>query len=160
MHLTRELMLRGVCRCPLAILRPTLLYGAADPHNGYGPNQYRRLAAAGQPIALFGKGEERRDHVLIDDAAEIVRLVLLHRSAGILNIATGTVASFHDIADMVAAHFTPRPEIVYKPRSGPMPHNGYRSFDSSACRRAFPDFIYMSLIDGLAKTHADMMRSA
>jgi nucleoside-diphosphate-sugar epimerase len=40
-----------------------------DPHNGYGPNRFRRLAAAGQEIVLFGGGEERRDHVLVDDVA-------------------------------------------------------------------------------------------
>ena len=65
MHLVREVMLRSALTAPLAILRPTLLYGAADPHNGYGPNRFRRLAAAGQDIVLFGEGEEQRDHVLI-----------------------------------------------------------------------------------------------
>jgi nucleoside-diphosphate-sugar epimerase len=67
MHLAREVMLKSVLTAPLAILRPTLLYGAADPHNGYGPNRFRRLAATGQEIVLFGEGEEQRDHVLIDD---------------------------------------------------------------------------------------------
>ena len=67
MHLAREVMLKSALTAPLAILRPTLLYGAADPHNGYGPNRFRRLAAAGQEIVLFGEGEEQRDHVLIDD---------------------------------------------------------------------------------------------
>jgi UDP-glucose 4-epimerase len=30
-----------------------------------------------------------------------------------------------------------------------MPHGGYRPFDIAACRRAFPDFRYTSLPDGL-----------
>src|SRR5256885_1405531 len=80
----------GAVKAPLAILRPTLLYGAEDPHNGYGPNRFRRLANAGADITLFGEGEERRDHVLIDDLAEIVLRVLKRRSTGTLNIATGT----------------------------------------------------------------------
>ena len=54
---------RRCARRDLAILRPTLIYGAGDPHNGYGPNRFRRLAATGKPIILFGEGEERRDHV-------------------------------------------------------------------------------------------------
>ncbi len=40
MHLTREMMLQSVCsenNISLAILRPSLLYGAEDPHNGYRP---------------------------------------------------------------------------------------------------------------------------
>src|SRR5262249_62099498 len=54
MHLAREIMLRAALKLPLAILRPTLIYGAKDPHNGYGPNPLPRLAANGQarnPIA-------------------------------------------------------------------------------------------------------------
>jgi nucleoside-diphosphate-sugar epimerase len=69
MHLAREVMFRSEIKAPLATLRPSLLYGAGDPHNGYGPNRFRRLAHKGEPIVLFGEGEERRDQVLIDDVA-------------------------------------------------------------------------------------------
>lgn len=154
MHLAREIMLRDTVRAPLAILRPTLIYGAADPHNGYGPNRFRRLAAAGEEIVLFGEGEERRDHVLVDDVAEIVVRVLRSRSRGILNVATGAVASFRDIAEAVAAKFDTPVAIRPSPRTGPMPHNGYRPFDPAATRAAFPDFVYTSLADGLDRTHA------
>ena len=82
MHLAREGMLSQVYDGPLALLRPTLLYGAKDPHNGYGPNRFRRLAAAGEEIVLFGEGEEQRDHVKIDDVAELIRRVVVHRRAG------------------------------------------------------------------------------
>ena len=68
MHLARELMLKAIVKAPLAVVRSTLIYGEGDPHNGYGPNRFRRLAAAGQEIVLFGEGEERRDHVLVDRA--------------------------------------------------------------------------------------------
>lgn len=149
MHLAREIALRSEVKAPFATLRPTLIYGAADPHNGYGPNRFRRLAAAGQDITLFGEGEERRDHVAIDDVAEIVLRVLARRSRGALNIATGEVHSFRDIAEMVVA-LAPRPVAIRpSPRSGPMPHNGYRPFDISACRAAFPDFRYRPIAQGL-----------
>ena len=58
MHLAREIMLRTALKLPLTILRPSLIYGAKDPHNGYGPNRFRRLAAKGEAIMLFGDGEE------------------------------------------------------------------------------------------------------
>lgn len=150
MHLTRELMLKSVIEAPLAVLRPTLVYGAADPHNGYGPNRFRRLAAAGQDIVLFGEGEERRDHVLVDDVAEIVRRVLMQRSRGVLNVATGRVHSFREIAERIAAMYDPPVVVRGTPRQGPMPHGGYRAFDASACLRAFPDFRYTDLVTGLA----------
>ena len=107
MHLARELMLKATVKAPFAVVRSTLIYGEGDPHNGYGPNRFRRLAAAGQEIVLFGEGEERRDHVLVDDVAEIVCRVIEHRSRGTLNIATGEVYSFRDIAERVAAMAKP-----------------------------------------------------
>jgi nucleoside-diphosphate-sugar epimerase len=152
MHLAREIMFSSEIKVPLAMLRPTLIYGAADPHNGYGPNRFRRLAAAGEAIALFGKGEERRDHVLVDDVAEMAKRVIYRRSTGALNIATGTIASFHDIAKMVVRMSSRPVPIRELPRTGPMPHNGYRAFDITACRAAFPEFAFTPLERGLMKT--------
>lgn len=145
MHLAREVMFRAEVKAPLAILRPSLLYGAADPHNGYGPNRFRRLAAEGKEIVLFGEGEERRDHVYIGDVAELVARVLYHRSTGVLNIATGEVHSFREIAEKFSA------KVKGSPRSGPMPHNGYRPFDAAGVRRAFPDFRFTPLHEGLKR---------
>ncbi len=152
MHLAREVLFQNEIKAPLAILRPSLLYGSADPHNGYGPNRFRRLAAKGEDIVLFGNGEERRDHVFIDDVAELVAQVLYRCSAGVLNIATGEVHSFMDIATMIVKMEGGKSSIKTTARSGPMPHNGYRPFDIAVCRSAFPDFRYTTLEDGLRKS--------
>ena len=154
MHLARELAFQDV-PAPFATLRPSLLYGAADPHNGYGPNRFRRLANEGRDIVLFGEGEERRDHVLIDDVAELITRVIERRSTGSLNIATGKVHSFREIAELVTASVPKKVPIKGSPRSGPMPHNGYRPFDNTATRAAFPDFSYTDLPAGIAKTQRD-----
>jgi nucleoside-diphosphate-sugar epimerase len=149
MHLAREIALRSELRAPIVMLRPTLIYGAADPHNGYGPNRFRRLAAVGQEIVLFGEGEERRDHVAVGDVAEIAVRVLKHGSRGALNIASGEVHSFRSVADMAVAFAASPVPIKSSPRNGPMPHNGYRPFDVSATKAAFPDFRYTPLREGL-----------
>jgi UDP-glucose 4-epimerase len=100
---------------------------------------------------LFGEGEERRDHVAVEDVAELAVRVLMRRSRGVLNVATGDVHSFHAVAEMAVA-LAPRPvPIRGTPRSGPMPHNGYRPFDSSASRAAFPDFSYTPLQEGMRR---------
>jgi nucleoside-diphosphate-sugar epimerase len=148
MHLAREIMLRAALKLPLAILRPTLIYGAKDPHNGYGPNRFRRLAAKGEAITLFGEGEEKRDHILVDDVAALTSAALHHRSKGVLNIATGRSASFREAAEMVVA-LSPRPvEIRGTPRQNPITH---RHFDITDCLKAFPEFHYVPLRDGLAR---------
>jgi UDP-glucose 4-epimerase len=155
MHLAREIAFASEIRAPIAILRPTLIYGTDDPHNGYGPNRFRRLANANQDIVLFGEGEERRDHVFIEDVAEIALRVLMHRSRGALNIATGAVHSFREIAEQVVALAPNKVRISGSPRNGPMPHNGFRPFDPSAAKAAFPDFAFTPLEVGLAKAQSE-----
>jgi nucleoside-diphosphate-sugar epimerase len=151
MHLAREIMFANDIKAPLAILRPTLIYGASDPHNGYGPNRFRRFAKRREEITLFGKGEEQRDHVLVDDVAEIVARVIGRRSEGSLNIASGVVTSFRDVAEIAVKLAATSAAIKESPRSGPMPHNGFRPFDISASLTAFPDFSYTQLVDGMAR---------
>ena len=152
MHLAREHMLRVVVGAvPFAILRPTLVYGAGDPHNGYGPNKFRRQANRGEHIILFGEGEEERDHVDVGDIAQITSLVLDRRSSGVLNIATGTVASFRTVAEKVVGLGPRQVQITGSPRRAPMPHNGYRSFDPAATLLAFPEFRYTAIDAGFAR---------
>lgn len=151
MHAARELMLQSAIAAPVAMLRPTLIYGAADPHNGYGPNRFRRQAAKGEPITIFGDGEEQRDHVLVEDVAALAALILVHRSRGALNAATGVATSFHDIAHMMAKQFENRVAVQSVPRPGPRPHLPHRFFDITNCLKAFPGFRYTALAEGLER---------
>lgn len=151
MHLARELMLKDAAgQTPFAVLRPTLIYGPGDPHNGYGPNRFARLVQTGEDIVLFGEGEERRDHIHIDDVGALVAMTVRQRSEGILNLATGIVTSFRDIAEALAKMGGEPVEVKGSPRKGPMPHHGYRAFDITAIGQAFPGFVPRLLMDGLA----------
>jgi UDP-glucose 4-epimerase len=148
MHAARELMLKTESKAPLAILRPSLIYGARDPHNGYGPNRFRRLAAKGEAITLFGEGEEQRDHVSIDDVARLVSLVLAHRSRGELNLATGRSVSFREVAELAVKLSGKSAEIRGTPRQNPITH---RHFDITECLKVFPQFRYTPLREGLER---------
>lgn len=147
MHSARELMLKtAVGKTPLAILRPSLLYGLNDPHNGYGPNRFRRLIEENKTITLFGEGEEMRDHIYIEDVAKVVSLTLQHRSQGALNIATGRSLSFREIAEKLVEFSKKKVEIQGTPRQNPIT---YRHFDITACHEAFPKFHYTSFEVGM-----------
>jgi len=160
MHAARELMLRSEYRGPLAFLRPTLIFGADDPHSGYGPNRFRRQATKGEPISIFGEGEEKRDHIAVEDVARLAVRMLLHRSAGALNAVTGVATSFHDIAQIVAAQFSPRAEVKSVPRPGPRPHLLHRFFDITEMHKAFPDFHPEPLAAALARVHKETLAGA
>ena len=153
MHLTREVMLENeLPGVPHVFVRPTLIFGPCDPHNGYGPNRFVRLARDGKNIVLFGAGEERRDHIFIDDVAEIICRCVRHGATGTINAATGTVTSFKTIAEMAAELAEPPVRVLDSPRQGPMPHGGYRAFDTSLLRQVFTDLTFTPLETGLRET--------
>lgn len=145
MHCTRELMAKSLTRIPLLVLRPTLVYGAKDTHNAYGPNRFRRAAEKEGRIQLFGDGEETRDHIHVDDVAELTLRCLRNGSTGTLNLATGRSLSFRGVARIVAAA-SPRPvEVASAPRANAVTH---RHFDVTSLLAAFPGYRFRALEDG------------
>lgn len=150
MHKAREVMFRTTLDIPLAVLRPTMIHGANDTHNSYGPNRFRRQAAKDGKITLGGNGEETRDHIYVDDVTTLISLVLAHRSVGTLNLATGRSISFFDLARKIASFFDKPIEIAYSSRRAPITH---RSFDVTAIYKSFPTFTFTSLEEGLAAAH-------
>jgi len=160
MHLIRETAINTQGGFPITHVRPTLIYGRDDPHNGYGPNRFMRQALAGEDISLFGKGEERRDHIFIGDLAEILWRVIAHRAIGAVNAATGQTHSFHELAELCIKLGQSSSQIRYLERSGPMPHNGLRPFDVSNITNAFPDFRFTPIEDGLSQFKKESKRRA
>jgi UDP-glucose 4-epimerase len=157
MHRTRELMLAAEAKAPLAVLRLTAVYGAGDTHNSYGPNRFLRQALKDGRIALFGNGEETRDHLYAADAVNLILNTVLHGSSGLLNLATGKSESFGTVAEIIAAHAGRLVEIAPSPRQNPETH---RHFDITNLLRAFPAMRFMALDDGLAATLLDMRAQA
>lgn len=151
MHRTREIMAAGL-KAPLLVLRPTLVYGADDTHGAYGPNRFRRAAHRDGKITLFGGGEELRDHVHVDDVAALTVRGLLRQSTGVLNLATGVSTSFHDVAQLVARQFGKPAEVIQTARANPITH---RHYDVTNLIKAFPDFRFIALQDGVARCHKE-----
>jgi UDP-glucose 4-epimerase len=154
MHMVREVALENSDFMEvLCILRPTTIYGARDPHNSYGPCSFMRLAKHEEDIVLFGKGEEERDYVHISDVAAIVTRIIQKHTKGALNLASGEVHSFFEIAALTQDIVKSKSLVASKPRSGPIPHNGYRPFDITNLKLAFPEFLPVPLKEGLNSMH-------
>ena len=147
MHLAREIMLGLAVKSPLAIVRPTMVFGDDDRHNGYGPNRFKREAVSNETIRLFGEGEELRDHIWVNDVTAIITGILYKRSAGVVNAVTGEVNSFREIASMIVNNLHSASTIEASERTVPIPHNGYRAFDNSLLREAFPEITLTTLRD-------------
>ena len=149
MHLIRENMLNEL-DCLKSFIRPTLVFGNDDPHNGYGPNKFIRCAQKKEQIILFGKGEERRDHIHVDNVAEIVFYSAIKKISGIINAVSGNAISFYEIAKNLKKIY---PNLIIKTskRKGPMPHNGYRAFDNKLLKKKFTNISIIKLSDWIKK---------
>lgn len=159
MHLARERILAHTLTgsdVPFLVLRPSLLYGAGDTHNGYGPNRFLRTARAEQVISLFGDGEEKRDHLYVKDLSKLIGLCLVHRSEGVLNVATGASLSFYQVAQTVAGFVGDKVQIKCLPRASAVTH---RHFDLAETFQAFPYHRYTSFRDGISETMMEISDS-
>ena len=146
MHVAREAMVQSIAGAtPLAILRPSALYGAGDPHNSYGPNRFARDAVKSGEISLFGNGEEMRDHVHVEDLARVVLSCAMRRTSGILNVALGQSLSFRAVAEHLAFRLEPEPTIHGSPRQNPVTH---RHFDPTLRLTKMPDVTFRSFEQG------------
>ena len=129
MHVTRERIFSSFFYKKMLVVRPTLIYGENDPHNGYGPNSFIRLAKKNFNIKLFGKGEERRDHININTVVILILDLIKKDKFGVFNLCSGSVISFNNLAKKIIKIIGSKSKIIYTKRVGPMHHLGLRQFD-------------------------------
>ena len=151
MHLMREINLQINFKKKLCILRPTLIYGSGDSHQGYGPNRFINLAKKNKDILLFGKGEERRDHIYIDDLINVLFKCVKSNKFGVFNLASGRVSSFNKIAKIAITLTNSKSKIINTKRVGLMPHNGYRPFNVQLIKKNFRNIELNTIENGMNK---------
>jgi len=153
MHIKREDIITEYCtntNINLTIIRPTLIYGPGDTHNGYGPNRFIRDLNAGNTINLFGKGEEKRDHIFIDDVVYVINEAIIKNITGSFTLATGRVISFFEIAKITCkTKNIPFDQIKFTKRKGIIPHNGYRAFDVSKLKDKLSGLNFTNIQEGI-----------
>jgi UDP-glucose 4-epimerase len=86
-------------------------------HSKYGiVNWFIRLALEGKPLTVFGKGQQKRDYIFVEDLAEgILSVALAPGTAGqVYNLGTGVGTPFIDMVNLVAKTI-PGTEVQYLP---------------------------------------------
>ena len=150
MHINREFLINNTCKEKTKInhLRPTLIYGTGDPHNGYGPNLFLKKYFTNKKIEIFGNGEEKRDHINIKDVIKIIDRVIKKNLDGNLNLVTGKLITFYEIAEEFKK-MDNKVKIKKIKRKGKMPHNGYRAFNEKKLKKFIPDLKFKSFQNNL-----------
>ncbi|MGH7353305.1 MAG: NAD-dependent epimerase/dehydratase family protein [Candidatus Rokuibacteriota bacterium] len=143
--LERTAQVAGV---PVLILRPTAIYGPGDTHVNYGPNQFVRSLVTERVVRLFGGGEERRDHLFIDDAVTLIARLIEAQATGIYNLASGHSCSFADVVEVLRRVVPHEFEVTSVPRKATVTH---RHFDVTRLFLAAPDARFTPLEEGLRR---------
>jgi len=92
--------------------------------NIYGPRQRTDLeggvvaifAAAwkrGQPLTVFGDGEDERDYVYVGDAVDAITSSLAGTWTGVFNVGTGVATSVKALIKAMAEVLGPPPQVFY-----------------------------------------------
>lgn len=149
MHLNREKIIDLTSNCNVLHIRPTLVYGFGDTHNGYGPNLFFENIKKNKTIKIFGNGEEIRDHIFIKDLTHLFEKILNKNCSGVLNFVTGNGITFMQIAKELQKKYK-KVKIIKIPRKQKkMPHDGYRVFNNVKIKKLLPNFNFTNLSKSL-----------
>jgi len=156
MSLAREMMCSEVKTPAFTIVRPTAIYGAGDPHNSYGPNRFIKQMIDSGEITFFGDGAAIRDHVFIDDVANVIVRAITMRESGVINIASGQSISFAKVAELICQS---GPDGSRVAAVGSEPSPTFRNYDISNLLRLFPDFDPVSPAVGIKRVVSEIQGS-
>lgn len=113
--------------------------------------KFVRAARAGAPsVEVWGTGEQQREFLLVDDAADGIIRAALHADVDALNLGMGDAYSIADIASWISEAAGFRGKIVYN-------HHRFvgvrkRMLDVSRVRALLDWSAETSIVDGLKRT--------
>lgn len=101
----------------IAILRNFNTFGPYQNDGGEGKSYgavigiFTKAALRGEPIRIFGDGEQRRDYIYVTDALKGYEIA--SRYTGVLNIGSGTTVSINEIAEKIIKLTNSKSEIIH-----------------------------------------------
>ena len=106
---------------PVVILRLSQVYGSgAHPFNAL--PTFLSLATQKKSLILYGKGEEKRTYVHVDDVAQAVLLAVTKNKTGVYNVAGSQTCSLHDLIDRIKKSAPYPVEVQFQKRQKPLHH--------------------------------------
>lgn len=103
----------------LCVLRFSQIYGVGDPHSKVMSQMIKRVSS-GNPIVIYGSGEDSRDFLYINDAVQAIGLVIESNAEGVFNIGSGVSESLICIAELFKKHSMTLVRIDFEDRRKPL----------------------------------------
>ena len=150
-----ELYLRiveGETGMAVASVRPANVYGPhQDPHGEAGVVAiFAQRMLRGEPVTIFGSGEDTRDYVYVDDVVEAQLRAAEAPRGELCVVGTGVETSTRRIFELLAGECGyQRPPVMAPPRAGDIPRI---ALDAARALAAWGWTPRVALEDGLART--------
>ena len=125
----------------LVILRPTTIFGNEEKIIAGNPYGFLIKILNGTTIRLWGKGDEKREFLFVDDLTKIIIQIIKKDFYGILNIG-GFKSSYINIIKKISRKLKIKKVVVFQKRTTKKVD---KSYDSSLVKKLFPNFIYTNL---------------
>lgn len=133
-------------------LRFSNVYGPYSYHKGSVIAKFMKRIARGEPLIVYGDGQQTRDFVYVDDICIGIELALdAHIGGGLFHLGTGTETAVSELVQMLQELYSDRSiEVEYEsPRAGEILRN---YSDISKARRDLGYKPSVVLADGLRLT--------
>lgn len=125
----------------LIILRPTTIFGNEEKILAGNPYGFLIKMLNGVNIKLWGKGDEKREFLFVEDLTKIIIQIIKKDFYGILNIG-GFRSSYIDIIKKISRKLKIKKNVAFQKRTTKKVDKFY---DSKVLKKLFPNFIYTNL---------------
>lgn len=136
---------------PLAILRPSQIYGNGDSFRRHQPFFYIIVdkAEKGEDIAIYGSNDALRNYMHIDDLTNIIARVVRNKVEGIYPCTHTTDVTFSQIAKAALLAFNSKANVHFLKAKADIPDNIFEKDDSLYRKIDFYPQIFIE--DGMKK---------
>jgi len=104
-------------KMPIVIVRCFNLFGPRQKDFGYGGvvSLFMRRAMRGEPLIVYGDGEQSRDYTYISDAVDFYKGLIAETTIGPWNVGTGVDVTINTVASMINQICGGASQIVHAP---------------------------------------------
>ncbi len=139
---------------PATVLRPFNTYGprqVADEWGGAVIPRFIRMTRGGQPLTIYGTGEQTRDLLYVEDCAEFfIDAAHSEKTEGeVINAGTGSDIQMKDLAELIAG---PGHEKIHVKHPHPQSEIWKLQSDSSKAKKLLGWEAKISLEEGINRT--------
>jgi nucleoside-diphosphate-sugar epimerase len=131
----------------LIIIRPTIAYGPNEKLIAGSPSGFIKLIKGKKNFFIWGKGNEIRDFLYIEDLTTILIKLISKNFYGILNVS-GFSSSYLHLIRKISKILKIKPKITYRKRTTPKVD---KTYSKKLLKKIFPKIKLTSIESGISK---------